>query len=61
MECQKVKCKTDCNKNLQSRLNMQAVFQVFSKLPKILPARGLRLNRKEQNVNVLMKRWFLRV
>ena len=56
MECQKVKCKTDCNKNLQSRLNLQAVFQVFSKLPKILPARGLRLNRKEQNVNVLMKR-----
>ena len=26
---------------------MQAIFQVFSKPPKILLARGLRLNRKE--------------
>ena len=33
---------------------MQAVLQVFSKPPKIPPARGLKLNKKVQNVNVLM-------
>ena len=35
---------------------MQAVLQVFSKPPKILPARGLRLNKKVQNLNVFMKK-----
>ena len=36
---------------------MQAVplAGVFPKRPRILPARGVRLNRKEQNVNVFMK------
>ena len=41
----------------QTWLNVQAVLQVFSKPPKILPARGLRLNKKEQNVNVFMRKW----
>ena len=35
---------------------MQAVLQVFLKPPKILPARGYRLNKREQNVNVFMKK-----
>ena len=58
MECQKVKCKADCNKIGQSQLNMQAVLRVFSKpskillaaystLPKILPVRGSRRNKNE--------------
>ena len=58
MECQIVKCKADCNKNWASWLNMQAVLQLFSKPSKILPARGLRGNKKEQNVYVFMKKWF---
>ena len=48
MECQIVKCKAGCNEIGQTWLNMQAVLQVFSKPPKILPARGLRLNKKEK-------------
>ena len=40
----------------KSQLNMQAVLQVFSKPPKILPARRLRLNKKVQNLNVFMKK-----
>ena len=35
---------------------MQAVRRVFPKPPKILQGRGLRLNKKEQDVNVFMKR-----
>ena len=38
----------------QSQLNMRAVLQVFSRHPKILLARGYRLNKREQNVNVFM-------
>ena len=38
----------------QSQLNMRAVLQVFSRYPKILLARGYRLNKREQNVNVFM-------
>ena len=38
----------------KSQLNMQAVLQVFSKPPKILPARGYRLSKREQNVNEVM-------
>ena len=33
---------------------MRAVLQVFSRHPKILLARGYRLNKREQNVNVFM-------
>ena len=44
MEFREVKCKADCNKIGQSQLNMPAVLQVFSKHPKILQARGYRLN-----------------
>ena len=40
----------------KSQPSMQAVLQVFSKPPKILPARGLRLNKKVQNLNVFMKK-----
>ena len=58
MECQIVKCKADCKKNWASWLNMQAVLQLFSKPSKILPATGLRGNKKEQNVYVFMKKWF---
>ena len=36
MECQKVKCKADCNKIGQSWFNIQ-VLQVFSKPLKVLP------------------------
>ena len=35
---------------------MHAVLQVFPKLSKILLARGYRLNKREQNVNVFMKK-----
>ena len=35
---------------------MQVVLQVFSKPPKILLARGYRLNKREQNVNLFMKK-----
>ena len=35
---------------------MQVVLQVFSKPPKILPARSLRPGKKKQNVNVFMKK-----
>ena len=35
---------------------MWAVPQVFSKPPKILLARGYRLNKREQNLNVFMKK-----
>ena len=38
----------------QSQLNMRAVLQVSSRHPKILLARGYRLNKREQNVNVFM-------
>ena len=41
---------------LQSQLNMRVVLQVFSKPPKILLARGYGLNKREQNVNLLMKK-----
>ena len=44
----------------QSQLNMQAVLQVFSKLLEILQARGYRLNKREQNVNVFVKKVILR-
>ena len=40
----------------QSQLNMQAVLQVFFESPRILPARGLRLNKKKQNKNIFMKK-----
>ena len=40
----------------KSGLNMQVVLQVFSKPPKILPARSLRPGKKKQNVNVFMKK-----
>ena len=61
MVCQKVKCKADCQKKIvKSGLNMQAVLWVFSKPPEILPARGLRLDNKKQNVNVFMKKVILR-
>ena len=53
MECQKVKCKADCIKNWA---NVQALLQVFSKPPKILLARGYRLNKREQNIYVFMKK-----
>ena len=52
----KVKCKAHYNKIRQSQLNMHAVLQVFPKLSKILLARGYRLNKREQNVNVFMKK-----
>ena len=35
---------------------MQAILQVFSKSTKILLVRGYRLNKREQNVNVFMKK-----
>ena len=35
---------------------MQAILQVFSKPTKILLVRGYRLNKREQNVNVFMKK-----
>ena len=35
---------------------MQVVLQVFSKPPKIPPARSLRPDKKKQNVNVFMKK-----
>ena len=35
---------------------MQVVLQVFSKPPKILLARRYRLNKREQNVNLFMKK-----
>ena len=35
---------------------MRVVLQVFSKPPKILLARGYRLNKREQNVNLFMKK-----
>ena len=35
---------------------MQAILQVFSKPTKILLLRGYRLNKREQNVNVFMKK-----
>ena len=56
MECKEVKCKAHCNKNWVKSINMQAVLQVFLKPPKILLARGYRLNKREQNVNVFMKK-----
>ena len=39
---------------------MQAILQVFSKPTKIFLVRGYRLNKREQNVNVLMKKVILR-
>ena len=35
---------------------MQAILQVFSKPTKILLVRGYRLNKREQNANVFMKK-----
>ena len=35
---------------------MQAILQVFLKPTKILLVRGYRLNKREQNVNVFMKK-----
>ena len=35
---------------------MRAILQVFSKATKILLVRGYRLNKREQNVNVFMKK-----
>ena len=56
MVCQKLKCKADSKKIGKSGLNMQAVLQIFSKPPEILPARGLRLDKKKQTVNVFMQK-----
>ena len=56
MECKEVKCKVHSNKNWVKSINIQAVLQVFLKPPKILPARGYRLNKREQNINVFMKK-----
>ena len=52
MECQKVKSKADCDKNWAKSIKYANCIQVFSKPLKILPPRGLRGNKKEQNVNM---------
>ena len=56
MECQEVKCKADCNKNWAKSIKYKSCSASISKSPKILPARGLRLNKKKQNVNVVMRK-----
>ena len=56
MECQEVKCKADCNKNWAKSIKYASCSASISKPPKILLARGLRLNKKKQNVNVFMKK-----
>ena len=58
MECQKVKYKVECNKYWAKSMKYSSCTS--SKPPKILPAGGYRLNKREQNVNVLMKRVILR-
>ena len=52
MECQKVKSKADCDKNWAKLIKYANCIQVYSKPLKILPPRGLRGNKKEQNVNM---------
>ena len=39
--------------NWQSQLNMQAVLQVISETPKILLARGYRLNKIPRSVRLI--------
>ena len=56
MECQEVKCKADFNKNWAKSIKYASCSASISKPPKILPARGLRLNKKKQNVNVFMRK-----
>ena len=56
MECQKEKMQIRLIKIGKSWLNIQGVHWVFSKPSKILPTRGLGLNKKEQNVNVFMRK-----
>ena len=56
MECQEVNCKADFNKNWAKSIKYASCSASISKPPKILPARGLRLNKKKQNVNVFMKK-----
>ena len=52
MECRKVKSKADCDKNWAKSIKYANCIQVFSKPLKMLPPRGLRGNKKEQNVNM---------
>ena len=51
----KVKCKADCKNNWQSQLNMQAVLQVICETPKILLARGYRLNKIPRSVRLIWR------
>ena len=61
MECQEVKCKADFNKNWAKSIKYASCSSSISKPPKILPARGLRLNKKKQNVNVFMRKVIPRI
>ena len=61
MECQEVKCKADCNKNWAKSIKYASCSSSISKPPKKLPARGLRLNKKKQDVNVFMRKVIPRI
>ena len=61
MECQEVKCKADCNKNWAKSIKYASCSSSISKPPKMLPARGLRLNKKKQDVNVFMRKVIPRI
>ena len=56
MECQKVKWKAGCDKNWAKSIKYGSCTWSISEPPKILPARGSRLNKKKQNVNIFMKK-----
>ena len=61
MECQEVKCKADCNKNWAKSIKYASCSSSISKPPKMPPARGLRLNKKKQDVNVFMRKVIPRI
>ena len=61
MECQEVKFKADFNKNWAKSIKYASCSSSFPKPPKIQPARGLRLNKKKQNVNVFMRKVIPRI
>ena len=61
MECQELKFKADFNKNWAKSIKYASCSSSFPKPPKIQPARGLRLNKKKQNVNVFMRKVIPRI
>ena len=61
MECQEVKFKADFNKNWAKSIKYASCSSSFPKPPKIQPARGLRLNKKKQNLNVFIRKVIPRI